>query len=163
MTDNNEELKPNNLEDSIPEELEKDLSTDFEYDEDDSGEVVADLGKNFEAPKSADQFIDASKGTVIDKSKLSYLDIITATAKQHGITLRKPNSGCKKCYGRGYEYLTTEGSPHPCSCIQIPRTPLQKSNEEHLNTHIPFLMDRETRRKVERRNRISANKRKSKA
>lgn len=158
MTDNNEEL---NLEEKLSEELQNDLDTDFEYNDEDSDEIVDALGKNFEAPKNADQFIDISKGSVIDKSKLTYMDMITATAKQHGITLRKPNTGCKKCFGRGYEYITSEGSPHPCGCIQMPRTAIQKSNEDQMSKHLPFGTNRTLRRKSQRANMIAYNNRKT--
>ena len=158
MTDSNEEL---NLDEKVSDELQNDLSTDYEYADDDSDELVTELGKNFQAPKNADQFIDVTKGSVIDKSKLTYMDIITATAKQHGITLRKPNAGCKKCFGRGYEYITTEGSPHPCGCIQMPRTSIQKSNEDQMSKHLPYTTNRTLRRKAQRANTIAYNNRKT--
>jgi len=49
------------------------------------------------------------------------LDTFKEIAEKHGIELNKPNPKCKRCYGRGVEYIQHPGEitafPKACSCI----------------------------------------------
>lgn len=104
-----------------------------EEESDDSEEYVEGkslIGQQYETPSDADKFIDTQKGEVVDKTKLSDFDVIKAVAKQNNIEIRKPRSGCKRCYGRGFigrDFTTKQ--PIPCTCIQILKSPSQKESE----------------------------------
>jgi len=112
---------------TVGEEEESDTDDSFE-----DGRLLT--GQKYENPKDVDKFIDTSKGELIDKGKLSEFDVIKAIAKQTGIEIKKPNSGCKHCYGRGWigkDYITK--APIPCNCIYPPKTHAQKIVEATTN------------------------------
>jgi len=94
------------------------------YEDDDFEQVASDdLSSVRHAPMTdKDTFIDTAKGTLIDKSKLSPFEQIKIAAQQSGTEIRKPNSGCKHCYGRGYTGITLTGEPVACTCIFPART-----------------------------------------
>ena len=118
-------------------------------DSDDEQEVETGrllTGQNYELPELADKFIDTSKGELIDKSKLSDFDVIKAVAKQKGVAIRNPRSGCKKCYGRGYiGWDNKTKAPIPCNCIYPAKTEDQKMQEHNIDKkNAPVNFNRKT-------------------
>ena len=106
---------------------------DNEYEEDLDEESIS-IGQDYSAPKVIEQFVDTSKGTVIDKTKLSHYEILKITREKSGLKTLKPNSGCKKCYGRGYTSLNSDGSPNQCNCILPKLTPIERKRQFDLET-----------------------------
>ena len=116
----------------------KDLVIQEKYEDDDFEQVESDdLSSVKHAPLTdADQFIDIDKGVLIDKSKLSPFEQIKVAAQQSGTELRKPNSGCKHCYGRGYTGTTLTGEPLACTCIFPPRTGQQLKQDLNMLSYM---------------------------
>ena len=80
--------------------------------------------------KDKDMFIDVTKDKLVDKKDLTPFAQIKLAAEQSGTILRKPNSGCKKCYGRGYTGTTITGEPVACTCLFPARTGQQLKAQE---------------------------------
>lgn len=82
---------------------------------------MPDFGKyseKYNLPDDRDQFVDVSKGEIVDKKDIVPLEVIKMLSKKLGIVISDPSKGCKHCYERGYtakEVYT--GVPVPCSCL----------------------------------------------
>ena len=91
--------------------------------------------------KDKDTFIDTKSDKIIDKKDLSPFEQITIAAEQSGTTIRKPNSGCKHCYGRGYVGAYIKGSePVACQCIFPPRTGQQIRQQQAQFNYVQAIM-----------------------
>jgi len=86
--------------------------------------------QDYSLPENRDQLVDLDAGKVVDKKDLDPMEIIRATAKHIGTEIRDPDSGCKKCYGRGYiGRVVKTGEPVMCSCLFRGKTPAQQKAE----------------------------------
>jgi len=80
-------------------------------------------------PEDRDEFLDVNQGKIIDKKDIKPFDIIKAWAKKFGTPICEPNSGCHKCYGRGYSGFDSKTkAPIPCGCIFRKNNIVQKSD-----------------------------------
>ena len=79
--------------------------------------------------KDVDKVVDLKTEKIIDKKELPPFEQIQLAAKESGTTLRKPNSGCRHCYGRGYTGKNLTGEPIACTCIFPARTGRQIQQE----------------------------------
>lgn len=81
---------------------------------------LTDLSSQYEKTEISkeDVFIDPTTGEVIDRTKLPPLEQIKIAARSLGQTINDPDKSCKKCHGRGYTGINSDGNvPVPCSCI----------------------------------------------
>ena len=85
--------------------------------------------QTYEMPEVKESLVDVREGKVVDAKDVAPIDIIKALAKKFSWDIKDPLSGCKKCYGRGYEGKNMDGSPKPCRCLFRGKTPEQKKME----------------------------------
>lgn len=88
--------------------------------------------ESYELPEEKELLFDSESNEVIEKEELSVFQQIKLIAEQNGYgdEIRKPRSGCKKCYGRGFIGREAKSqTPIPCNCIYIPKSPIEKMNE----------------------------------
>ena len=117
------------------EPIEEEILLDDEQEEEGEGfDVGKGYGQQYDQPEDRDAFVDADKGTVIDKGDISPFEQIKIVAEKMDLVVNDPKPSCKKCYGRGYTGIEfTTQSPIPCSCIYPPKTEIEKQNEERMS------------------------------
>jgi len=84
----------------------------------------------YELPEQKEEFIDVSKGAIIDKKDISPLEIIKAVANKNGMKLNLSARGCRYCFDRkyvGFDSITH--APIPCSCLYRGRTLEEKQKD----------------------------------
>ena len=68
--------------------------------------------------QDVESYVNSEDGKIVVQDELTPFQIIQATAKQMNIDIKKPRSGCKHCYGRGYTgWVADTKQPIPCNCI----------------------------------------------
>jgi len=80
--------------------------------------MVKKYNEDYSLPENRDQFVDITKGEVVDKEDLPVVEVIKAVAKRIGCDISDPLEGHKKCIGRGYigfDFKTK--APIPCTCL----------------------------------------------
>jgi len=113
------------------------------------------IHEEYVAPAPVEKFIDSVTGEVIDKSKLTHWQKIKIAAEATGTQVREPKSGCKKCFGRGYDIYLQDGTPHPCNCIYPNKTEAEKMKDQSLSS---FAVNRKMKRDAMKENKNLSNK-----
>lgn len=85
------------------------------------------IHEEYVQPKPIEKFIDTATGELVEKEKLSHWQKIKIAAESTGVIIGEPKSGCRRCYGRGYDWYYSDGTPHPCMCIYPTKTPSEKA------------------------------------
>lgn len=104
-------------------------NVDFSEDDYDTGSGLLTKA-HYDAPESADKFVDTKDGQVVDKKDLTPMQIIKTIAEQNGTKIKDPNPSCKHCFGRGFDGKDSKTQmPIPCSCLFRGKTEEQKNAE----------------------------------
>lgn len=110
-----------------------------------------DYGYGYNAPEERESFVDTNKGEVIDKSKLSPMDVIRAMANKLNNKISEPRDGCKHCFGRGYVGFDSKSkAPVPCGCLFRHHSLEEKQIDRQAQNKYGGL-NREQKRKLSRR------------
>lgn len=86
---------------------------------DDEGTTSLDFAQDYSSVKveRGDTFLD-EQGNVVDPKNVTMFQRLKLAAKNIGQEINDPDPKCKKCYGRGYTGINTDGNiPQPCTCI----------------------------------------------
>lgn len=75
--------------------------------------------EDYDLPDNRDQFVDVTKGEVVDRDSIPVIEVIKAVAKKIGCEVCDPLPGHRACQGgRGYVGLDSKTkAPIPCKCI----------------------------------------------
>ena len=93
--------------------------------------------EKYNIPEADSFYIDKDKNELKKMNEMSVIEKIKVLAKKLGYELKeKPRSGCKHCFGRGYEgYRKDTNEPVICRCMfkSQPFNPFAKENLINLN------------------------------
>jgi hypothetical protein len=105
-------------------------------------------GQQYDLPENRDEFVDVEKGAVVDKKDIPPIEVIKEMAKRFNINIKNPNSGCKHCYGRGYDGIDVKTqAPIPCTCLFRDRDTRQKYQDEMASSGL-IKMNHDAKRKM---------------
>lgn len=120
----------------------------------DDNENIELFDAQYDLPtEQSPQYVDESTGQLVDSKDLTDFQKIKIIAQQLGIEIKKPNPGCKKCYGRGYKgKIKDTGEPVFCRCILVDKKTNNSSSNGDLNREQRRKMQKQMRRRIKKIN-----------